>query len=158
MRKTFGKLLVEAMQSNPDVWLLTGDLGFGVLDQARTLFPERTRNVGASEQLMMGACVGLAHSGKIPIAYSITPFALYRPFEYIRNYLDHEGAGVKIVGAGRDQDYGNNGFSHWAHDDRRVLSVFDNVKGWWPETEQELEQDFPCWLHAPGPAYLNLRR
>jgi transketolase C-terminal domain/subunit len=55
---------------------------------------------------MMGTAVGMAMEGKIPIVYSITPFAIYRPFELIRNYLSHEQIPVKIVGGGRDKQYG----------------------------------------------------
>jgi transketolase len=51
------------------------------------------------------------------VVYSITPFVLYRPFEWIRNYLDHEKIPVKLVGGGRDKDYGYLGFSHWAEED-----------------------------------------
>ena len=158
MRKLFGELITQAMEHDPRIWLLTGDLGFGVLDPVRQSYPNRFCNVGAAEQLMMGAAVGLAHNGCRPLVYSITPFAIFRPYEYIRNYLDHERACVKIVGAGRDHDYGNNGFSHWAHDDRRALGVFDNVSGWWPQDEDELVSQFAQWLAAPGPAYLNLKR
>jgi len=158
MRKRFGELIAQALVADTRIWLITGDLGFGVLDQARKVAPERVCNVGAAEQLMMGAAVGLAHNGKIPVVYSITPFAIFRPFEYIRNYLDHERAPVKIVGAGRDHDYGHNGFSHWAHDDRAALAMFENVQGWWPDTDQELDDRFDAWIHSPDPAYLNLRR
>ena len=38
----------------------------------------------------MGMATGLALENKIPVVYSITPFIIYRPFEFIRNYLDHE--------------------------------------------------------------------
>ena len=158
MRHLFGQLIKEAMLADERVWLLTGDLGFGVLDPVRDSVPERFRNVGAAEQLMYGAAVGLRHSGKIPVVYSITPFTIFRPYEYIRNYLNHEGTCVKIVGAGRDQDYGNLGFSHWADDDEQALAMFDRVQKWWPETEDELREQFTCWLHSPHPAYLNLKR
>lgn len=158
MRKRFGELIAQYLEKDPKVWLLTGDLGFGVLDRARQAVPDRFCNVGAAEQLMMGTAVGLAHNGMIPVVYSITPFAIFRPYEYIRNYLDHEQTAVKIVGAGRDHDYGNNGFSHWAHDDRAALAMFDHVQGWWPQDEQELELGFESWLYSPSAAYLNLRR
>lgn len=158
MRKLFGQLIADALVQDSRIWLLTGDLGFGVLDQARACAPDRALNVGAAEQLMLGAAVGLAHCDKIPIVYSITPFAIYRPFEYLRNYLNHEKANVKIVGAGRDKDYGNNGFSHWADDDKEVMSVFQHIDKWWPQDEEELQNKFQSWLYASGPAYLNLRR
>ena len=63
--------------------------------------------------LMVGMGIGMAMEGKIPICYSMTPFVLYRPFELIRTYIDHENITVKLIGAGRDKDYDWLGFSHW---------------------------------------------
>jgi transketolase len=158
MRKRFGQLIAQAMRQDDRVWLLTGDLGFGVLDEARNEFPERFCNVGAAEQLMLGAAVGLAHSGKIPVCYSITPFVIFRPYEYLRNYLDHEKCPVKLVGAGRDQDYGHLGFSHWAEDANRALEVFSNIQQYMPNTIEELETSWESWLYSNSASYLNVRR
>jgi transketolase len=158
MRNRFGKLIAEAMQADPRIWLLTGDLGFGVLDQARQTCPERFCNVGAAEQLMLGTAVGLAHSGMIPVVYSITPFVIFRPYEYLRNYLDHEKCPVKLVGAGRGQDYGHLGFSHWADDANRALDLFPNIEQFMPDTINQLEEGWGGWLYSDQPSYLNIRR
>lgn len=158
MRKRFGELIVESMRADERVWLLTGDLGFFVLDKAREEFPERFCNVGAAEQLMLGTAVGLAQSGKIPVCYSITPFVIFRPYEYLRNYLDHELCPVKLLGTGRDQDYGHLGFSHWAEDANRALDVFANIEQFMPNSVEDLETMWDQWLFSPKPAYLNLRR
>lgn len=146
------------MRQDNRIWLLSGDLGFGVLDEARESCPNRFCNVGAAEQLMLGAAVGLAHSGKIPVCYSITPFVIFRPYEYLRNYLDHEQCPVKLVGAGRGQDYGHLGFSHWADDVNRALDVFDNIQQYMPNSVDELEQQWQSWLYSDRAAYLNVRR
>ncbi len=105
MRKYFSELLYNEMAVNPDIVLLTGDLGYGLWNKIRLDFKSRFYNVGSSEQLMLGMASGMAMEGKIPIVYSITPFLLYRPFEFIRNYVDHEKLPVKLVGGGRDKDY-----------------------------------------------------
>lgn len=158
MRKLFAEMLFKAMSLNDDIYLLTGDLGYGLWDQIRDTYPNRFYNVGSSEMAMMGMGVGLAMEGKIPYIYSITPFAIYRPFEMIRNYLDHENIPVNIIGGGRDKEYGYLGFSHWAHDDKRIMSVFDNVKTLHPETDAELALSFQQTLSKEGPIYLNLKR
>ena len=110
-RREFVNLLINEMNKNEKIFLLTGDLGFGLFDDIRKKFPNRFINVGSCEQLMIGLAVGLSYEGWIPLCYSITPFLLYRPFEFIRNYLNHELANVKLVGGGRDKDYKNLGFS-----------------------------------------------
>ena len=158
MRKEFAHLLHTEMNTNLDIYLITGDLGYGLWDKVKNDYPDRFYNVGSSEMAMMGAAIGLAMDGKIPYVYSITPFAIYRPFEMIRNYLDHENIPVNIVGGGRDKDYGYLGFSHWSHDDRRIMSVFDNVKSFWPENENELLNNFQFSLIKQSPTYINLKR
>jgi len=83
MRKVFVEKLFSKMLTNPDIYVITGDLGYGLWDTVRDNFPNRFFNVGSSEMVMMGMAVGLANDNKIPFVYSITPFAIYRPFEVI---------------------------------------------------------------------------
>ena len=70
MRNLFGELLADSVKNDERLWVLTGDLGFGVLNKTREVAPDRAYNVGAAEQLMLGAAVGLTHNGKIPIYYN----------------------------------------------------------------------------------------
>ena len=111
-RQRFTELLTEEMRQNKDIILLVGDVGYKVFDHLREEYPDRVINPGAAEQLMIGMAAGLAMDGKIPVCYSITPFVLYRPFEFIRNYVNHENLPVKLVGSGRNDDYGLCGPSH----------------------------------------------
>jgi transketolase len=155
MRKLFGQLLKEEMKWNDEVFLLAGDVGYGVLDMSLP----NSRNMGASEQLLLGAAVGLTYEGKTPVCYAITPHLLLRPAEWIRNYLGYEGVPVKLVGAGRDQDYGNLGHTHWCEEDGALLDVLaPNVERYRPESKDELEFLFKAFLYSKNPAYLNLRR
>ena len=158
MRKSFAKLLYREMSRNDKIYLITGDLGYGLWDDIRRDFPKRFYNVGSAEQLMMGIAVGIAMEGKIPIVYSITSFLLYRPFELIRNYIDHEEIPVKLIGGGRDRDYGYLGFSHWADDDKRIMSSFDKIIQERPNTQKELEFAFNRLINLDKPIYLNLKR
>lgn len=158
MRKQFAQLLHTEMSSNPDVFLITGDLGYGLWDKIRDDYPDRFYNVGSSEMAMMGAAIGLAMDGKVPYVYSITPFAIYRPFEMIRNYLDYEKIPVNIIGGGRDKEYGYLGFSHWSHDDKKIMGVFHNIISSWPEDDNELFDSFRYSLDKQLPTYINLKR
>lgn len=158
MRKLFVDLLAEEMKNNNKLFLLTADLGFGLFDNIRKNYNDRFYNMGSSEQLMVGAAVGLAQSGYIPICYSITPFLIARPYELLRNYLNHENTPVKLVGSGRNKDYSHDGFTHWAYDDSSMLSAFLNIQMFIPAVEQELQEDFNEFLYNDQPAYLNLKR
>ena len=59
--------------------LLTGDLGYLVIEPFAERFPRRFFNVGVAEQDMVGIASGLAEAGFIPFVYSIAPFASLRP-------------------------------------------------------------------------------
>lgn len=157
-RGYFAYALHEQMATNPDIWLVTGDLGYGMLDAIRTDYPERFINTGAAEQTMMGIGVGLAMRGKIPFVYSITPFLLARPYETIRNYVDREQVPVRLVGGGRGDDYKHDGFSHDASDDTKMLSNFRNIVGLWPNTKEEVPNLLKVMVECDRPWYLNLRR
>lgn len=145
------------MSLDKSIVLITGDLGYGLWDQIRMDYPDRFFNVGSAEQFMLGMSVGMALDGKKPIVYSITPFLLYRPFEFIRNYLNNEKIPVKLVGGGRGKDYGSLGFSHWAEDDERIMSCFDNVEKYTP-SELNLEEVFESFLNSNNPCYINLKK
>lgn len=158
MRRDFAKLVYEEMKVNNDIYVITGDLGYGLWDKVKEDFPSRFYNVGSSEMAMMGMAVGLAMDGKIPYVYSITPFVLYRPFEMIRNYLDHEKIPVNLIGGGRDKDYGYLGFSHWSEDDKTIMQSFQNVVRFHPEDDNQLNEAFQISLQKKFPTYINLRR
>lgn len=158
MRGWFAYELHARMRKDARIWVVTGDLGFGMFDNIKRDFPQRFLNVGAAEQAMMGIGVGLAIEGQIPVVYSITPFLLYRPFETIRNYLNRDQIPVKMVGGGRDQDYGHDGFSHWAEEDRDIMKILSDIGAYWPETKEEIPQILDYILANQRPTYLNLRR
>ena len=158
MRKQFATLLHAHMKHNKDIYLITGDLGYGLWDTIRDEYPDRFYNVGSSEMAMMGMAIGLAMEGKIPFVYSITPFAIYRPFEMIRNYLSHENIPVNIIGGGRDRDYGYLGFSHWADDDKKIMTTLENLSVLHPTNEESMKKMLDDMIANPSPTYLNLRK
>ena len=151
-------LLLAEMVENQNIITLTADLGFGLLDQIQNSFPDRFYNVGAAEQLMIGVGIGLAENGKIPVCYSMSSFLLYRPFEFLRNYVNEERVPVKLIGSGRDKDYSHDGFTHWAHDDEQVLAALPNIKIYKPTSIEELEMIWQDFINNKEPAYLNLTR
>ena len=155
MRKEFSEMLHSEMSINEDIVLLTADLGYGLWDKIKIDYPDRFFDVGSSEQLMLGCACGMSLENKTPICYSITPFLLYRPFEWIRNYLSHEKINVKLAGGGRDRDYGYLGSSHWAEEDEIIMNQLKNIKTFKPKKlTQQIFKDFL----KPGPCYINLKK
>jgi transketolase len=158
MRKEFVEVLRQEMTRDERIRVITADLGFGVLDPIRAEFANRFYNVGAAEQLMIGVAIGMANEGLVPVCYSMSSFLLYRPFEFLRNYANHEGIPIKLVGSGRDRDYSHDGISHWAHDDEQVLSALPNIKIYKPASLPDMETQAKEFLYSTEPAYFNLTR
>jgi transketolase len=157
MRATLKQLLHSELKTNKKIKIVTADLGYKMWDDIKKDYPENFINVNASEQLMLGTCIGLSYQGYIPIAYSITPFVLYRGFEFIRNYLHHENANVKLVGSGMFTDYSHDGFSHHDFTAEKILNVL-GIECHIPEKKENLVDLFPSWISNPKPSFLGLRR
>lgn len=158
IRGCFAYELYKQMQDNPDVWCVTGDLGYKMLDFIKRDFPDRFVNVGAAEQTLVGVGVGLAMEGKIPFCYSITPFLLFRPAETIRNYVNHEEWPVKLIASGFENDYAHDGFSHANHDDKELLKLWPNIKAFWPNDKSQIASVVEYAVNSLKPTYINLRR
>lgn len=158
LRRRFADEVYKAMKKNDSIIVVTGDLGYKMWDQIRQDFPKRFLNVGAAEQSLIGVGIGLALEGKIPIVFSISSFLLFRPFETIRNYINHEKIPVILVGAGRDKDYLHDGISHWSEEDKEIMKIFKNINSVWPKSADEVSQITPKILNSHQPWYINLKR
>ena len=158
MRRTFADQLLLKMRHDKRTWLLVGDLGYKVFDQHRDEFPDRFLNTGAAETALLDIAVGLAMSGKIPFVYSITPFLIYRPFEVLRTYINHEKWPVKLIGSGRDKDYEHDGFSHDASDVKMFLGLLPNIEEFWPDTKEEIPGILDEILTNNKPSFISLTR
>jgi transketolase len=153
MRRKFAVDLYELMKKDKNIILIAVDLGYIAFDRIRSEMPDQFYNPGAAEQVAVTMAVGLALSGKIPVVYTITPFLIFRPFEAIRLYLDHEFIPVILAGAGRGQDYAHEGFSHDASD-HDILKSFKNINFVVPEESFNLSDI----IYSGKPTYLNLKR
>lgn len=164
MRGYFAYELHQQMKKNKNVILLTGDLGYGMFDAIRDELPAQFINVGAAEQAMVGIACGLAMEGKIPFCYSITTFLLYRPFETIRTYVNHEKLNVKLIGSGRNRDYAHDGISHWSDDAWNLFDtagsepMFENIRAFWPDEKEEIPDLVKLFIETKDPCFLSLRR
>lgn len=152
MRRKFASELYDIMKSDNKVNLITADMGYLMYDQIKNDMPNQFYNVGAAEQVMMDMAIGMTMMDKIAVTYSITPFLLFRAFESIRNYIDHESIPVIMVGSGRGDDYKDGGFSHYGGDDI-IIKQFKNIVFLSPE-----EFDLKSIIYSKKPTYLNLKR
>lgn len=158
-RGHFAFELYKHMAKNDKIYLISCDLGYGMFDAHREDFPDRFIQAGASEQAAMGIAVGLALQGKTPFIYSITTFLIYRPFEWIRNYLNEEGVAVRLIGSGRDKDYEIDGFSHDCSDIANcMLLLFRQINAWYPQDKAEIIGITETMIKSNRPSFISLRR
>jgi transketolase len=123
VRRTFVRTLAALAGEDERILLLTGDLGYTVIEPFAERFPNRFFNVGVAEQNLIGLATGLAESGFIPFVYSITTFVSMRAYEFIRNGPLAHGLPVRIIGVGGGFEYAHAGFTHYGVDDIGVLRV-----------------------------------
>jgi transketolase len=127
MRKTFFSKLTELAATDDNLFFITADLGFGVVEEFKDKYPDRFLNVGVSEQAMLGIAAGMANAGKKVICYSITPFSWLRPFEFFRNGVLATNSSVMVVGVGPGFDYSHDGISHYCFEDLALAQSQPNL-------------------------------
>lgn len=158
IRGWFGRALYFEMQKNPNLICLTADLGYGLFCEHKKDFPNQFYNVGAAEQCMLGTAIGLTLSGQTVFCYSITSFLLYRGYEWIRNFLQHENIPVRLIGSGLEDDYKNQGITHHTFDAREVLKQWWRIDTYFPETKEQVPDFLKRMIETDKPSFICLRR
>lgn len=156
MRAEFADELVTVAGEDERVVLLTGDLGFAVLEPFAREFPDRFYNVGVAEQNMLGIATGLADAGYVPFAYSIATFASMRGYEFLRNGPALHELPVRLVGMGAGLDYGHNGVTHYALEDVGIMRVQPSVTIVAPADADQARCALRATLDHHGPVYYRL--
>lgn len=158
MRDTFVRTLIEIAKENPNVVLITGDLGFGVLKPYWEQLPNQFINAGIAEQNMTSVAAGMALEGKTVFTYSIGNFPTLRCLEQIRNDCAYHAANVKIVCVGGGFVYGSLGMSHHATEDIAIMRALPDVAVLAPGDLVEAAEATRAIANYPGTCYLRLGR
>lgn len=156
MRTRFFADLLDAAQKDPNIVLVTGDLGFGVIEPFVEAVPEQFINAGVAEQNMTGLAAGIALSGGKVFTYSIANFPILRPLEQIRNDVAYHGADVVIVAVGGGLAYGALGMSHHATEDLAIMRAIPGLVVAAPGDPVETSAVLADLIASGGPAYLRL--
>lgn len=156
MRTIFIDTLTELAEKDERIMLLTGDMGFSVLEKFREKFPHRFFNAGVAEQNMMSVASGLALSGKIVFVYSIIPFLIMRCFEQVRNDICFQNLNVRLIGIGAGLSYGSAGSTHYALEDIAIMRPLPNMTILAPGDAGETEACARASIYHKGPVYIRL--
>src|SRR5437762_863697 len=158
MRGAFRDAICELAAADERIWLLTGDLGYTVLEPFYERFPARFVNVGVAEQNMTGVAAGLALSGKIVFTYSIANFPTLRCLEQVRNDVCYHNLNVNIVAVGGGVVYGPLGYTHHAVEDLAIMRTLPNITVAAPGDPVEVRLATRALAARTGPSYLRLGR
>jgi transketolase len=155
MRKIFGQVIYELAKKDSKIILLSGDIGYGVLDDFREKFPERFFNLGVCEQSMISAASGMALEGLKPYVYTITPFLIERPFEQVKLDIDQQNVNVKLIGYA---DYPTMGMTHTEINDRGLMGLLKNIQSYFPKNCKETRNALIESYHNKKPTFISLKK
>jgi transketolase len=158
MRDTFVRILCSFASENPNLVLITGDLGFGVLNSFMDAYPSQFINAGVTEQAMTSIAAGMALEGKTVYTYSIGNFPTLRCLEQIRNDICYHNANVKIVSVGAGFAYGSQGMSHHATEDIAIMRALPEMRVYSPCDPIETDIVMKVANDYQGPCYIRLGR
>ncbi|MDR2598868.1 MAG: transketolase [Oscillospiraceae bacterium] len=154
MRNEFVEELCYLAKNDKDIILITGDLGFGVLNKFWDLYPKQFINSGICEQAMTSFASGMAVEGKTVFTYSIGNFPTLRCLEQVRNDICYTKANIKIVSIGTGFAYGTHGISHHTTEDIAIMRALPEMRIFSPcdpveavvATREAYEHKGPCYI------------
>ena len=150
--------LTDFARANPDVMLLTADLGYSVLERFAEALPAQYVNVGVCEQAMVGIAAGLALSGRRVVLYSIANFPTLRCLEQLRNDVCYHDLPVTVIAVGGGLAYGAQGYTHHGVEDLGIMAMLPNMAVASPADPLEAVALLPQLLDRRRPSYLRLGR
>jgi transketolase len=158
MRNIFAETLYKCAIKNKDIYIVAADISpAGSMEIFRKNYPDRFINVGVAEQVMIGVTAGLAMRKKRPFAYTIATFALYRPFEMIRDDLCYQNLPVTIVGMGGGTIYSTLGGTHLTQEDISIARSIPNMNIIAPCDPNELREAVNYLaFKSTSPTYLRI--
>jgi transketolase len=159
MRKAYGEALVELGQARGDVVVLSADVSnsdFSYMFEAA--FPERFFNVGIAEPALVDVAVGLAKSGRVPIANTFAFLFATRALEMVRTHLCYGEANVKLAGAYAGLSDSFDGPTHHSITDIAILRSLPRMTIVVPADPLAVSRLLPQVAAWNGPVYFRLCR
>ncbi len=155
----FGKTLCELGETNKNIVALTPDLkGSTKIGEFCDKFPDRFFNVGIAEQNMYGIAAGMAKSGLVAFASSMSAFASLRSLDQIHTDICYQNVNVKIIGTHGGTSFGQAGSTHHAIEDFAVIRGLVNMTLICPADGMETACAVRAAANTDGPFYIRINR
>jgi|CZKZ01.1.fsa_nt_gi transketolase len=159
VRKAYGEALVQLGAQRDDVVVLSADVqssDFSYMFEAA--YPKRFINVGIAEPALVDVAVGLANSGKIPIANTFAFLFATRALEMVRTHLCYGGANVKLAGAYAGLSDSFDGPTHQTVSDLAIMRSLPRMTVVVPADSLAVKKLLPQIVAWNGPVYFRLCR
>ncbi len=156
MRNEFAKVITKLAMANPDIILLSGDIGNRLFDTLKKEYSNQFVNCGVAEANMIGVACGLGMGGFKPFVYTITPFVTTRCLEQIRVDLAYHDVPVTIVGTGSGLSYASLGPTHHSLEDFAIFRAIPNINIYAPWDRASLRTCLSECLKSDGPNYIRI--
>ena len=158
MRNIIAKSIVEYVQQNRMGFLISGDAGYGVLDEYQKRFPDRYLNLGVAEQNMISFASGLGLAGFKVFIYNIVPFVLYRCYEQVRNDICYQEIPVTLIGIGSGITYAPQGMTHYSVEDITLAKTLPGLVILSPSDPIEAERAIEFSFTSDKPVYIRISK
>ncbi len=155
MRNVFGEQICKLADKDEKIYLLVGDIGYGIFDLYRKKHPKRFINLGICEQSLISVASGMALEGLKPWVYTITPFLIERPFEQIKLDIDQQKSNVKLIGYA---DYPNLGPTHKELNAKKQMKLFKNITSFFPKNKKDTINYCKQSYKNDGPCFISLKQ
>ncbi len=157
MRDAFARTVYDIAKQDPKLFVVVADISpASAMAPFLKEHPDHFINVGLAEQAMISLAAGMALRGCTVFAYTIATFAIYRPFEQVRDDLCYQNLPVTVVGIGGGVQYSLLGGTHHAQEDVAVMSALPNMSIIAPcDPAEAIAATWACARHQ-GPVYLRL--
>ena len=159
VRKAYGEALVQLGAQRDDVVVLSADVqssDFSYMFEAA--YPKRFINVGIAEPALVDVAVGVANSGKIPIANTFAFLFATRALEMVRTHLCYGGANVKLAGAYAGLSDSFDGPTHQTVSDLAIMRSLPRMTVVVPADSLAVKKLLPQIVAWNGPVYFRLCR
>ncbi len=157
MRTTFVNKIEELAKDNPNIFILTADLGW-FFKSFREKYPNNFINCGVAEETMIGIAAGMALSGKKVYCYSIVPFLVMRTLESIRVNICLDKLPIVLMGGGGGLLYGKDGVTHQSIEDISIMRSLPGMTVVAPGDLAEAKALAKESINYAGPLYIRFGR
>lgn len=127
-RDVFWNRVYDFARRDPDIVIVSADMGAPSLDRFRRDMPTQFVNVGIAEQNAIMLATGLVLTGKKVFTYAIAPFITLRCLEQIRVESAIMKAPITIVGVGAGFGYDDSGPTHHMVEDIAIMRAMPHIR------------------------------